>query len=743
MSTLSGGWSAFRNARHGPWLVGSNLYALTTAGVQKSTNGGTSWSQVAAFTSAASVAGDYAAGTHIHIMVHTSGTNVDYYWFDTSTDSLGTAVPRTNAANAGTGAVHIAVAAIDDTTAVVAYQSATATIMGQQYRRITYGRLVSGANSGGWVSLTANDQVHYDLSALVRGSSGRAHFLYLSSGTPTPLRHRTLTSAGSLITEQTVVNVSPGNYPVGVPWFDGTNIYVPYIENSGTDRVSIAKAASADSPTWTTETIGETGNAAEIANSNPAALTHDGTDWHAFWVYTLQTSIFRDQTTSGAWGTDATFLSSLTAVQGINIAHVGSGTIGVLYSDNGTVTYATLSGGTPATLTVVTATAPAQAEAVAFDANVAASLAVVTATAPAQGEAVNLASATPATFAAGTATAPTAGEASTLTGAARLTITPAPAPAQGEAVLFDANVAATLTVTSATAPAQGEAVTLNAAQAASLTIASATAPATAASTLTGAGALTITSATAPAAGGAVILDANVAASLAVTPASAPAAGEAVALGAAASATFTITPADAPAAGEAVILDGNVAAALVLTSAGATATGEAVTLPGQARLGITPASAPAQADGISFDAAARFLLATVAAAATGGSVSLTAGGTATFTIGPATTTATAPATLLTGAGALGITPGGASAGSGAITLTGATAARLLLGAAPASALAELVALLGMAAVVHFQDPFTVPAAPAGFNLPAAAPFTSPPTPGTFLVPKQPTGFDLEE
>lgn len=200
-------------------------------------------------------------------------------------------------------------------------------------------------------------------------------------------------------------------------------------------------------------------------------------------------------------------------------------------------------GGTPGTLTVTAATAPAAGEAVTLDA---ASNLTVTA-----------------------APAPAAGGNGALIGAAMLTVTAAPSPAAGGDVTLDA--AATLTVTAATAPAAGEAVNLAAAQAATLEVTTATAPAAGGDVTFDAAALfTIDAAPAPAAGGNVNLtgEADIPGTLSVTTAEAPAAGGTVAFTAAS--VLTVTTATAPADGGAVILDADVAASLTVTAATATA-----------------------------------------------------------------------------------------------------------------------------------------------------------------------------
>jgi hypothetical protein len=50
-------------------------------------------------------------------------------------------------------------------------------------------------------------------------------------------------------------------------------------------------------------------SATETINTSAAAVVHDGTNWHAFWINDAQTTIDRDKITSGAWGTDQAYVS--------------------------------------------------------------------------------------------------------------------------------------------------------------------------------------------------------------------------------------------------------------------------------------------------------------------------------------------------------------------------------------------------------------------------------------------------
>jgi hypothetical protein len=451
-------------------------------------------------------------------------------------------------------------------------------------------------------------------------------------------------------------------------------------------------------------------------------------------------------TVAGTWSSATNWKTGLTASSISNVLSIEGYGLLVTYTDNGDTKVDWISApssGTPATMTVTAATAPAAGEAVTLDAASlftvtpaaapAAALAVIlkgqgtlgvtVATAPAAGEEVTLDAA--ALFTVAPATAPAAGGTVALAGQGSLPVTEATAPAQGEAVTLDA--AASLTVTPATAPAQGEAVNLAAAMAASLTVAPATAPAAGENVaLKGQGALAVTVATAPAAGDSVTFDA--AAKMTVTEATAPAAGGTVNLAASAAAALTVTPATAPAQGEAVTLDAaakltagtatapaqgeavtlDVAANLIAGTATAPAAGGSVTLHGQGRLGVTeatapaeagnvqmfggtaipasltvaPATAPAQAEAVTFDAAAVFAVTTATAPAQGQDVLLTA--TALMTIAAAVADATGLDVTLTGRGTLAISPPNApAAADGAFT----AAARFVIDAALADALAD--------------------------------------------------------
>jgi hypothetical protein len=221
--------------------------------------------------------------------------------------------------------------------------------MGTAYRRVGY---LSGLTT---TVITANDAVHYDAYGAVLGAGDRVHLFY-TGRTPagaTDLRHRTLLSNNTLTTEQVIVssgNVQNSPYPVGVPHFDGTTVMIPYVNASGV--LMVAYATSADSPTWATSTVSDTGNGPQTTSANPGAVAHSGTAWHIAWPDNAQTAVLKDTSSTGAtWGTDSTVVSGIGPINGVNAVATSSG-LYVLYDNNGTVTLDYPSTGpTPVTLT--------------------------------------------------------------------------------------------------------------------------------------------------------------------------------------------------------------------------------------------------------------------------------------------------------------------------------------------------------------------------------------------------------
>ncbi len=360
-------WGAYPNGRHGPFYNGTDAYVVVcdtvTASpkvrVYRSTDGGASWIEQHA-AGAPTITGDNAAtGINFVFNANRDGTNIVITTlaggqlacrlFSMSTNTYGTATNNLATTTAQTSfAVQQRIPTVrrSDGSVIVPLQGGTTSVSGKAYRRAFYARHATGSTAVAWTApagiQATSTAHHYDIAAIALGATNRTHIFYTRrnlDGTTNELMHRTLTSANALQTEQVIDGtISPNVYAVGRPWFDGTTITVPYIDADG--ALKVATATSADVPAWTASVaVSDTGNEPEGVNSNPGAITHDGTDWHALWPNDAQTSIIRDKTTGGAWGTDATLASSIGPVNGINVGPRSATVIGVLYDDNGTVTY--------------------------------------------------------------------------------------------------------------------------------------------------------------------------------------------------------------------------------------------------------------------------------------------------------------------------------------------------------------------------------------------------------------------
>jgi len=386
-----------------------------------------------------------------------------------------------------------------------------------------------------------------------------------------------------------------------------------------------------------------------------------------------------------------------------------------------------------------------------------ASLTVAAATAPAAGGTVNLLVAAILSVTAATSAAAADGA---LTVPNALTVTAAEATAAGDANITAASI---LTVTPAESPAAGGSVNLSAASL--LTITPAESPAAADGALTGQGALGVVNATAPAQAESVDLVGSAVASLMVDPATSAAAGGPVNFTAAArmvisegfelgedllgtgtlgtglpsasadggAVTFAITsalivtPAEAPASGGTVNL--TAASSFAITPAEASAVGDGA-LTGQGVLGVSIATAPAAGGAVDLlgDVSAAGTL-TVAAAEAPAAVDANLTAASVFAANTATATAQAETSALIGQARLAVVAAEAAAqaetvsltGQGILSVTGAespaqgegvtfdAAARMVLAEALASAEAGAVSLNAGGAASLTVSPATADAA----------------------------------
>lgn len=352
-------WSAHKNRRHGPWLIGSNLYALFISGANvqmfKSTNGGDTWTTAGAGVPPVSgkawvgVSG-VVSGTTIHAMLVQAEENNNgesYATFDTTSDTWTTIVaaidgPSTEIRGAA-GASYGDVYRRSNGEIIIAH-TYKFTSMGSGYARAAWGRWVSGTTLATASALVdASTAAAHDQPRASVLAGDRLHMFWTVDASNT-LLHRAVTTSNTFGTAATIDSTVIGTaiqtcgQATAFTYLGNTRIIVPYIDANGDLRV--AYATSADTPTWSTALLTST-NRPEYVNSNPASLAYDGTVLRAFWVNDAQTAIYTASSSDGGatWGAQTAIISGLTAVQGISTEFIGNSTFGILYTNNGTVNY--------------------------------------------------------------------------------------------------------------------------------------------------------------------------------------------------------------------------------------------------------------------------------------------------------------------------------------------------------------------------------------------------------------------
>lgn len=348
-------WSPHLNSMHGPFENGSNLYAVLldltnlTYEVWKSTDSGNSWSEqdsashpaIGSSSSFRSV-NVIQSGATLYILRDSSGTAFATFSMSSDTWSATTTGGGNPAAGiSGTVPYHGAVRSDGDV--IIFHHGVTESIMGTNYRRVKYSRYEGGV----WTNSTdvggTGAQAHYDARTAVLGSSDRVHFFWTDFNNQ-DLKHRSLSSANVLGTIQDIdATAGTGSfYDVGLPALNGSEIVLPYRDLS--NDLNVARATSADTPTWDITQVVTTTNDPETVSSNLAAVAVDSGTVHVFWPNDADQDIYRDNDAgTGTWGTDAEWKDAVTC-QGINIAKITGG-VGVLYVDGGTVKYDLFSAG--------------------------------------------------------------------------------------------------------------------------------------------------------------------------------------------------------------------------------------------------------------------------------------------------------------------------------------------------------------------------------------------------------------
>src|SRR3989344_4923759 len=229
-STVTGEWSDWLNAKHGPFEVGGNLYVVTVdktnnlVFVQKSIDGGDTWNEMDSGNHP-TYSGDESKdtisaavlSTTIYIAYQNASRDYCVPPFATSTDTWGTAVingPNTSSAvvsDTGVNAFHLAVRA--DGSYVVGYQGPTNANMGTAYRTVRVSRYVSGAwQTAQVVSDLSDSQINSDFRGMVGpDASGRCHIFYAVGGSgTTTLYWKTLLADNTLSVEASLASGRSG-----------------------------------------------------------------------------------------------------------------------------------------------------------------------------------------------------------------------------------------------------------------------------------------------------------------------------------------------------------------------------------------------------------------------------------------------------------------------------------------------------------------------------------------------------
>jgi hypothetical protein len=358
-------WPDWKNTHCGPFEVGGSKYIVGVDKTQnkikvlKSTDGGHTWSEQDAankpFTGTASNFKSATArldGTSI-VVFHcgVSSTTPQITKFATATDTWG-ASSATGAQTVQdvTGKAPLAIACRGANDYVVAYNSATESIMGTAYRRISVRPYVSGA-WGTAIVVESGVQQNQDLIGLVVGSNGRTHIFWRNQ-TGNTLRHRPFLSGNTLGTAgdidasiNAVSNIYAGG--ISVSYVDGANtkVVVPYVDAGA--ELNVGRFTSADAPSFTTQVVtAVTDNKPSASSCNPGVAVANGTIVYVLWADGPFGDIWYDNDAgTGTWGTDVEH-NATTNVDGINAEKI-TDAIGILYDDNGVIKYDEYSLGPP------------------------------------------------------------------------------------------------------------------------------------------------------------------------------------------------------------------------------------------------------------------------------------------------------------------------------------------------------------------------------------------------------------
>jgi hypothetical protein len=285
------------------------------------------------------------ASEHIHVVTQESGGRVSYHKFNPATDLWEIAdetVDDTVNAAIGVTQCGVAVSVRTDGDIIVLYTDHDGSDASVSYARRESGSWTSGTDVA---SSAGNDFI---AGSIVRGSSDRMHLFYTydPSAGDNQARHRTLTSANSLQTEQTLdAAVFTGIHSFTHGDLTGTNdIAIGRTTDAASSVITVSEAASADVPSWSHTSVSDA--AADSQNGSPvASVSTDGTDLHLLYSRDSDNDLYRDKDTGSGWGADVATQTGVTAnrVSTNVFSRGGSTRFAYLWDDAGTVKYGEIS----------------------------------------------------------------------------------------------------------------------------------------------------------------------------------------------------------------------------------------------------------------------------------------------------------------------------------------------------------------------------------------------------------------
>ena len=347
VTVTNASWSTFKGARHGPWrLSDGNLYAAIPysgdACIIRSTDNGATWSSHVTLTTdaptsmSATVRGDTMA-IGVYVTTGTTGLHLYTWTLGGSASLLGT-IATSGLSNTLAGTVAFGVGIRSDGSIFMPYQAPDATVMSSPYRRVSIARYDGTFNPTANTNLgVGNVTVNYDFTScymatdddlfvITRGESSssiwpRIYVYQASNAISSEINGGTATT--------TVMHHSGG-------FADGTSTETMFPIR---DASSLYGAQFTTSNNARTDT-GDISTDVETTFASAGAMVHDGTNYYVFWTNDAQTAIKKSLYSGGTtWTAQTDFLTGVTGLAGLNAQHLGSGAIGLLYNQGGTVKF--------------------------------------------------------------------------------------------------------------------------------------------------------------------------------------------------------------------------------------------------------------------------------------------------------------------------------------------------------------------------------------------------------------------